>query len=145
MINTGGLRVPIPKGEVKKQVMFELMPFENEVVFIKLSGSELKEFIDHIASRGGDGVSGIKFGIKNGKSVNVDIKGNSIDNSKYYWLAISDYLANGGDGNESLKNIKDKIYPNVKFRDIFIDHLKKMNKNNIQIESKKDGRIYNEN
>lgn len=144
MVNTGGLRVPIPKGEVKMQVMFELMPFENEVVFLKLSGTDLKTFIDHISSKGGDGISGMKFGIKDKKSINVEIQGKPIDNSKYYWIALSDYLANGGDGNESLKSIKDRIYPSIKLRDIFIDHLRKMNKNNIQIEAKKDGRIYNE-
>ena len=107
MINTGGLRVPIPKGQVKTQVMFELMPFENELVFLKLSGTELKTFIDHIASRGGDGISGMRFGIKDKKSINAEVQGKPIDNSKYYWLALSDYLANGGDGNEQLKSIKD--------------------------------------
>ena len=144
MINTGGLRVPIPKGEVKVQTMFELMPFENEVVFLKMSGSDVKKFADHIASRGGEGIAGLKFGIKDKKSINVTIQGNSINDSKYYYLSISDYLANGGDGSEILKNIKDRIYPGVKLRDMFINHLQKMNQNGIMIESKKDGRIYNE-
>ena len=73
MVNRGGLRVPIPKGEVKVQDMFELMPFENEVVFLKISGGDLRRFIDHIASRGGEGVSGMRFGIKENKGLAIDV------------------------------------------------------------------------
>ena len=142
MVNRGGLRVPIPKGEVKVQNMFELMPFENEVVFLKMSGIELRNFIDHMASRGGEGVAGMRFGIKNDKGYNPEIQGKPLDDTKSYWLVTSDYLANGGDGSEILKNIKDRISTGVKFRDMFIDHLRKMGKKGMAIDIKTDGRIY---
>jgi len=142
MVNRGGLRVPIPKGEVKVQNMFELMPFENEVVFLKLSGTEMRQFINHLASRGGEGVSGMRFGIKEEKSINPEIQGKPLDETKSYWLVTSDYIANGGDGNEILKGVKERIATGVKFRDMFIDHLRKMGKKGLIIEAKTDGRIY---
>lgn len=143
MVNRGGLRVPIPKGEVKVQDMFELMPFENEVVFLKISGVDLRKFIDHIASRGGEGVSGMRFGIKDGKGINPEIQGQPLDDSKSYWLVTSDYIANGGDGSGILQKITERIATGVKFRELFIDHLRKMGRKGLAIEVKTDGRIYN--
>jgi 2',3'-cyclic-nucleotide 2'-phosphodiesterase (5'-nucleotidase family) len=142
MVNRGGLRVPIPKGEVKVQDMFELMPFENEVIFLKLSGVELRRFINHIALRGGEGVSGMRFGIKDEKAIGPEIKGQPLDDSKSYWLATSDYIANGGDGSEILKGVKERIATGVKFRDMFIGYLRKLGKKGLMIEAKTDGRIY---
>ena len=142
MLNRGGLRVPIPKGEVKVQAMFELMPFENQVVFLKLSGADLRKFIDHMAARGGEGVSGMKFGIKENKGINPEIDGKPLEDTKVYWLATSDYLANGGDGNLVLKEINERVLSGVKLRDLFIDHLRKLGHLGILIDAKKDGRIY---
>jgi len=142
MVNRGGLRVPLPKGEVKVQDMFELMPFENKVVFLKMSGTDLRRFIDHMASRGGEGVSGMKFGIKEKRGINPMIEGKPLEDSKVYWLATSDYLANGGDGNVVLKEIQERVSSGVKLRDMFINHLRKLGHQGILIEAKKDGRIY---
>lgn len=142
MVNRGGLRVPIPKGEVKVQNMFELMPFENEIVFLKIKGDVLRRFIDHMASRGGEGVSGMKFGIRNNKGLDPQIQGKPLDDSKNYWLVTSDYIANGGDGSEILKEVQQRISTGVKFRDMFIDHLRKMGRKGLAIEAKIDGRIY---
>jgi len=142
MVNRGGLRVPIPKGEVKVLDMFELMPFENEVVFLRMSGTELRRFIDHMAARGGEGVSGMNFGINENKGINPVIEGKPLDDSKIYWLATSDYLANGGDGNVVLKEITERVSSGIKLRNMFIDHLRKLGHQGILIEGKKDGRIY---
>lgn len=142
MVNRGGLRIPIAKGEVKVQQMFELMPFENEVVFLKMTGIEMHRFIDHMASRGGEGVSGMRFGIKDNKAINPEIQGKPLDESKSYWLVTSDYIANGGDGSEILKEVKERIATGVKFRDMFINHLRQMGRKGLAIEAKTDGRIY---
>jgi len=142
MVNRGGLRVPIPKGEVKVRTMFELMPFENEIVFLKMEGAVLRRFIDHMAARGGEGVAGMRFGIRDDKAVNPEIQGQPLDDSKSYWMVTSDYIANGGDGSEILKEVKERIVTGVKFRDLFIDHLRKMGRKKMTIEAKTDGRIY---
>lgn len=142
MVNRGGLRVPIPRGEVKVQNMFELMPFENEIVFLKMEGAVLRRFIDHMAARGGEGVAGMRFGIKDDKGVKPEIQGQPLDDSKSYWLVTSDYIANGGDGSEILKDVKDRIETGVKFRDMFIDHMRKMGRKGVTIDAKTDGRIY---
>ena len=84
----------------------------------------------------------MRFGIKADKGINIQIQGLPFDESKSYWLATSDYLANGGDGFEILTEIKDRVSSGVKFRDMFIDHLRLMGKKGVIIEAKIDGRIY---
>jgi 2',3'-cyclic-nucleotide 2'-phosphodiesterase (5'-nucleotidase family) len=142
MINRGGLRIPLPKGEIKTMTMFEMMPFENEIVFLKLTGEVMLQFINHMASRGGEGVGGMRFGIMDGKAVQPEIAGKPIDPAKTYWLATSDYIANGGDGNEILSNSVERIDTGIKARDQFIQYFRRLGKEGKTVTAKNDGRIY---
>ncbi|MEI6277544.1 MAG: 5'-nucleotidase C-terminal domain-containing protein [Prolixibacteraceae bacterium] len=142
MINRGGLRTPLPKGEIKTVTMFEMMPFENEVVFVKLKGDVMLEFINHMASRGGEGVSGLRFGIKDGKAVKPEIGGKPLDPAQTYWLTTSDYIANGGDGSETLAKSIERIDTGIKARDMFIQYFKRLGKEGKTVTAKTDGRIY---
>jgi 2',3'-cyclic-nucleotide 2'-phosphodiesterase (5'-nucleotidase family) len=142
MINRGGLRIPLPKGEITTMTMFEMMPFENEVVFLKLKGEVVLEFVNHMASRGGEGVSGLRFGIKDGKAVKPEVGGKPLDISLTYWLVTSDYIANGGDGSEILSKSSGRMDTGIKARDMFIQYFKRLGKEGKTVTAKTDGRIY---
>jgi 2',3'-cyclic-nucleotide 2'-phosphodiesterase (5'-nucleotidase family) len=142
MINRGGLRIPLPKGEIKTMTMFELMPFENEIVFLKLKGEVMLEFINHLAARGGEGVGGLRFGIKENKAFQPEIGGKTLDTTRSYWLVTSDYIANGGDGSEILAKSSERIDTGIKARDMFIQYFKRMGKEGKTVTAKTDGRIY---
>lgn len=142
MINRGGLRIPLPKGEIKTMTMFELMPFENEIVFLKLNGEVMQQFINHLAARGGEGVSGLRFGIRGDKAVQPEIGGKPLDTAQSYWLVTSDYIANGGDGNGILSKSSERIDTGIKARDMFIQYFKRIGKEGKTVTAKKDGRIY---
>src|SRR5690606_9997204 len=47
--NYGGIRTFLPKGKITVGKIFELMPFENEMVFLKLNGRQVQEFLNDIA------------------------------------------------------------------------------------------------
>jgi 2',3'-cyclic-nucleotide 2'-phosphodiesterase (5'-nucleotidase family) len=143
MINRGGLRTSLPKGEIRTMTMFEMMPFENEVVFVKLSATVMLQFINHLAARGGEGVGGLRFGIKNNKAVNPEIGGKPVDTSRSYWLVTSDYIANGGDGSEILSKSEERIDTGIKARDMFITYFRRVGKEGKTVTAKTDGRIYN--
>lgn len=143
MINRGGLRTSLPKGEIRTMTMFEMMPFENEVVFVKLSAEVMLQFINHLAVRGGEGVSGLRFGIKNNKAVSPEIGGKPIDSTRSYWLVTSDYIANGGDGSEILSKSAERIDTGIKARDMFTVYFRRIGKEGKTITAKTDGRIYN--
>ena len=77
------------------------------------------------------------------QGINPEIQGQPLDDSKSYWLVTSDYIANGGDGCEILTGVKVRIDTGIKYRDLFISHLRNMGRKGLKIEAKTDGRIYN--
>lgn len=141
IVNLGGLRTEIPAGNITVGKIFELMPFENELVILWLKGDKLAELIQFFAKVGGEGVSGIKMGIKNGKGENVTINGNSIDRSKIYSIATSDYLAGGNDKMIQLAHYEKRVNTGLKLRNILLETIKKETAKGNKIQSKFDGRI----
>jgi len=142
LVNIGGLRTSLPQGEIQVRNIFELLPFENELVFVQLKGNQVNILLDHLASRDGEGVSGTTFGIKKGKAVEVTVGGNPVDNNKLYWVLTNDYVANGGDGMKVLTEAVQRVDTGEKIRDVVISELKEMNKKGIRINAKNDGRVY---
>lgn len=143
-VNYGGLRASLPQGEVTVGHIFELMPFENEIVLIKISGDALQKMAEKIAGRGGEGISGLKIGIQKGVLKTVKINGSDIDKDGKYWLVTNDYIANGGDQMSMFLNPLEKIETKQKIRDYLIYSLRDKYKKTGVIDVKLDGRIYNE-
>ena len=143
-VNYGGIRSSLPQGEINVGRMFELIPFENEVVIIRISGSSVKKMADRIAERGGEGISGMKLGIRDLKPVTLQVGGNAIDTAASYWLVTNDYIANGGDQMSMFLNPIDRINTKMKIRDLLIRELSDRYKNEGILNVKLDGRISNE-
>lgn len=143
-LNLGGLRVEWQKGKITRSMVYELMPFENEVEFVKISGNDLPFLLNQIALRGGAPVSGIKFGIYDNKAIHIEIQGKPIDFDHTYIMVSTDYLLNNGD-KYSIPSYTDRTPLGIKFRDLLLDELSYLNANTQQIEPSVDGRIYHAN
>ena len=59
IMNNGGLRSTLPQGEITRGKIYELMPFENELVVLELNTSELFDLIEYIFVREGEPFSGL--------------------------------------------------------------------------------------
>jgi 2',3'-cyclic-nucleotide 2'-phosphodiesterase (5'-nucleotidase family) len=141
IMNYGGLRIPtLSKGNITTGKIFELMPFDNFLVLMKISGNKLEEVLHHIAADGGWPVSGLSFTIKNNKAQSILINGKAIDANKEYTLLISDYMAEGGDSLEMLKGIN---YNNsgIFVRDALIAYIQQQTLQGNTINAILDGRI----
>ncbi len=143
-LNYGGIRTGIPRGDITVRNIFELMPFENELVFIQLSGENVQLFFNLIASRGGESLSGVKFKIIEGKAANVVIGQSPLSPDEKYWLAVSDYVADGGDSYAMLQNNNQRIDSGLKIRDVIIQHLKRTHAEGRIVNPETDGRITSE-
>lgn len=142
--NYGGIRTSLPKGEITVGKIFELMPFENEMVFIRLTGIQLQQFCDIVAAFGGESVGGVRFVISNRKAKNVFVNGEKLDTEKKYWLVTNDYSANGGDDLEVFAQRLEYIGSGCKIRDIIISNFEDRQKKGEFLTEKLDGRITNE-
>ena len=140
--NYGGIRTFLPEGEITVGKIYELMPFENEMVFLKIKGVDMKDFLDKIAESGGGSLGGVKFRIKNGKAENIVVNGQIFDISSEYWLITNDYIAEGGDSMEMLENNLEFISSSKLIRDAIIDYIEGLTERGEEINPELDGRIY---
>lgn len=123
LTNQGSIKALfIPKGELKVSDIYELMPFDNKLVLLEIPGSVLDSLCQIIANNKGWPISGFTFEIKNNKAFNIQINGKVLNHQYMYQIAISDYLAKGGNNCEILKSFKRK-YTNLSIRNILIDQI----------------------
>lgn len=121
VINIGGIRTTIAAGDILTRQIYEVMPFENEVIIVKLKGSDLQGLFDYyLKTLKNNPVSHIVIETDTNKITNQLINGNPIDISKIYYIATSDYLALGGDNMDYFK--KGEMIPTgIKLRDLFLE------------------------
>lgn len=140
-LNPGGIRLPnLPKGNITLGRVMELMPFENLIDIITVDGKTLDTLFNFMAAKGGWPVSGARYKISNGKAVEVYIQGQPLDVNKQYTLAVSDYLAQGGDNCKALIPYP-KLMLKKSLRDALIDGMKEINARGEHIKSIIDGRV----
>jgi 5'-nucleotidase/UDP-sugar diphosphatase len=166
IINGGGIRTSINKGQVKVNDVYSVVPFDNYIVAIKLSGKQVQETLEHGVSgiEEEEGrfpqVSGLIFTYdrkapKGSRVKEILIAGQLLVPEKDYTVATNDFLAAGGDGykafGDALKSSKDysvmggtikaeKLVYNDSgrwLRDVIIDYIKEQK----TISPKVEGRI----
>lgn len=143
--NSGGLRNPIPEGPITAEVIYRLMPFENEIYVLSMSGEQVSQLLEFMASkmqgRGGDALSGARIVVEQGKLVSAEIRGGPINPSASYLVAVSDYLYDGGSGYRMLAEIKNPERINLTLRDAIIHYIKRETAAGRAIRARLDGRI----
>ncbi len=141
VVNMGSLRSSLPKGKLTVGHIFEQMPFENELVILWLKGSDVYKLLQIFALEGGQGVSGVRFEIKDKKPVNIIVGGQPLDTEKTYTVATNDYLAAGNDRMTPLTNHTKRVETGWKIRNILMEKVIRENRNGNKIQSALDGRI----
>lgn len=139
LLNHGGIRSILPKGNVTTKSAYSLMPFENSVVVVPLKGSVITEMTTYLKeSRKAHPISGVELVLNADNSYQkIRVGGKSIDPEKIYYVATNDYLYNGGDRMYFLKKT-DTLYDlNYKIRNVLIDYFTKYD----SLNPKKDQRF----
>lgn len=142
VLNAGGIRKSLPKGQITINDMWEINPFGNTVVIIKLSGKAVKEMfknnlrtyvkeMEELGSSDLSIVSGLKVEydakkvLAGDESFIVSIKtadGKDIDDNKIYTISTNNYL--GGQFKKYYGDVGEEIIltdTNVIDRDVMID------------------------
>ena len=136
----GGVRNSVPKGDITVSHIFELMPFENEMVILKLSGQNMKKLIDYLAESEGQPVSGLSMKIRNKKAYDVLVDGKPFDINQEYIMVTSDYIANNEEDQKSLSNPLERKNAGKKIRDVLMSYIGEQTKNGKKITPQLDGR-----
>lgn len=128
LLNHGGIRSIISKGNVTTRTAYQVMPFENSVVVVAIKGTQVNEMMAYLAkSKRAHPVSKqLQLTLTvNGDVKSATIQGEPIDPNRTYYVATNDYLYNGGDGMSFFQNNEGLFVLNYKIRNVLIDNFKK--------------------
>lgn len=124
-LNGGGIRRRIFKGTITYGDLFEVSPFDNYAVLVKVTGAQLKELV-RVGTSGAHGIPAvwgikIQYSDKDDPAFDRDVDGNGkkekwernrldpvngvvwektgkpVSDSETFWLGTIDYLVTGGD------------------------------------------------
>jgi 2',3'-cyclic-nucleotide 2'-phosphodiesterase (5'-nucleotidase family) len=121
LLNGGAIRTNIKRGEIRMKDVYSVLPFDNYMVAVKLTGKQIAEALEHgvsgVEEKSGKfpQVSGMTFTYspsapKGSRIREIRIAGQPLDHGREYVVATNDFLAAGGDGykafEEAMKSSK---------------------------------------
>ncbi|MCB9223999.1 MAG: 5'-nucleotidase C-terminal domain-containing protein [Crocinitomicaceae bacterium] len=123
MLNFGGLRAPIHQGDITVGEIFELMPFDNTLVIVKISGDKVRMLARYIFDKLGQPVYNANF-LLTPDIETMKIGGVEYNFDKELYVITTDYLSSGGD-NMTFFNEPLGIWDTgILLRDVFIQYVK---------------------
>jgi 2',3'-cyclic-nucleotide 2'-phosphodiesterase (5'-nucleotidase family) len=133
IMNAGGLRKnEIAAGDLRATDIFELLPFENALVAVEITGANLLKVLPAVVR---DAQSGARIQYKwndqdrpeflSGKLIGENGREQAVDPNKIYTVVTIDYLLKvGGGAYAALKEAKSTAPLNVTLRDAIMDYVK---------------------
>ena len=102
--NNGGLRAELPEGPVTRGTLYQVIPFDNTIVTMALTGAEIRQVLEEaLAGERVVQVSGIRYRFDLGRQVGsrvtalLDAQGQALDERRTYRVAVNDFMAAAGD------------------------------------------------
>jgi 2',3'-cyclic-nucleotide 2'-phosphodiesterase (5'-nucleotidase family) len=147
LTNSLGIRDNIYAGPITLEEMYNVFPFENTVTVIYLSGSEVQDMLNFVASKSASrgcasqaAVAGITWTLDCGQVVlnrannndpttfispakDIKILGEPLHEHESYKVAVNEYIAAGGSGFRMLKRNTTKFNTGLSLRDALIDYI----------------------
>lgn len=126
MTNSGGLRANLASGQLKVSDIYGVMPFENELVTIEMTGQDVMDAVKQgILRRGGEPSSGVKVEVsgtveKPGFRITWE-DGTAIGPDEVVTVATTDYLFGGGDSIPALKKGRRPFTTGLSMRQMLLD------------------------
>ena len=137
ILNIGGIRNNISEGDILVRNIFEVMPFENEMVIVKMKGEDIQGIFDYYEKyQKNNPVAQLNIIVKDGKLIEGLINGKRPQIGKTYYIATSDYLAMGGDSMYFFEK-GETIKTDVILRNLFLEYFRK----NPEVKVKNDVRL----
>jgi len=148
LMNGGGIRESMPKGEINMYQIGKVLPFVNSLVVVEMKGDVIYQALERglrgypsVFNGGFLQVSGINYEIDASKNagerlVSVTKDGVPLDKEKTYKVATNDYMFYGGDGYVEIQNSK-LLSGGGLLKDVLGNYIKSKG----QVSPTEDGRI----
>ena len=143
MVNFGGIRTSMPKGDVRVYDIYSIFPFDNYLVVCKVKGSNLRKFLENYAAKGYvECFSGVEMVIDGNRLTKCNVGGKPLDDNRIYNFGTINFLLDGGDGSR-IGSYSEEILrrEDVFIRDAVVDYIKKLTAEGKKIDPRTDGRV----
>ncbi len=143
--NIGGIRANILRGTITWGNVFEVLPFQNTMITLKLTGAQVKKTLERglVPTIGVVGLSGLRVHFDMTKPPDARVvsaillDGTSLDDSKLYSVTTNDFVLAGGDGFTEFAKGTDIVDTGIFLRDVLVDYIRA----NTALRPIVDGRI----
>ncbi|MDR0567944.1 MAG: 5'-nucleotidase C-terminal domain-containing protein [Spirochaetaceae bacterium] len=131
--NGGNMRTELPAGDITREQILTILPFENYLYVASLPGSKIIELFNFIASipQGAGGWAQVSQEVRytidyrnGGKLANLAINGEPVDPNRMYRFVTNDYLLGGGDGYTVLTQAQEPFNTSLLLSYVFIEWIK---------------------
>ncbi|HEX5725722.1 MAG TPA: 5'-nucleotidase C-terminal domain-containing protein [Longimicrobiaceae bacterium] len=111
LVNNGSIRRPLPAGVITYGMLYELQPFQNELVVLELTGAQLRAALENAVARGSPdaNLSGLTVTYDPAapegsrvRSIRLDHQSRELGDADRVTAGLSEFLAQGGDRYASL-------------------------------------------
>lgn len=145
MMNVGGMRSDLDKGDITIGSMYRIFPFENTLAIIEIKGEYLSQLLKSLAGRKLEAMAGVNITLQttNDKTVatKILVGGKPIDPKRIYYIATIDYLSEGNDGFHAFLNAEKITNTGITLRDLMTEYIKELTQEGRIVESKLDDRV----
>jgi len=139
--NVGGLRTNIPAGLITLGKIYEVMPFENELVILELTGEQMLELGRQIGEVKGECIAGMQLEFTEKKLTRMLIGGKEVDPKRMYRVVTTDYLSSPGRKKLQILGQVPREFLGVKLRDAILDEVRALQAAGKPVTAKVEGRI----
>ena len=140
IINKSAVHAFLRKGDISIGMVYEILPYDNQLVTMEIKGKVLRQLLNHVASNNGWPVSGIQMKIKENKAYGISVNQIALEDTASYTMVTSDYLAKGKDGCFMLQEMP--VLPTGYYtRNMVIEFIESITKQARTIDMAGDNRI----
>ncbi len=118
VLEDGSIFTFINEGVITRGDLVELLPYESELIVVKLNGEKIQNLAQELSDREVKVISGMRLTANPSGLQSVLIDRSTADPDQSYWIATSDWLANGNGPFPSLWEASERVETGLLIRDV---------------------------
>jgi 2',3'-cyclic-nucleotide 2'-phosphodiesterase/3'-nucleotidase len=146
--NSGGLRADLDEGVVTKGDVFEVMPFENTIVTMDLTGAEVRRALEEgLRFERVTQVSGLRYtfaldrpDFERVSSLTL-ADGTPLDSARTFKVAVNNFMAEGGDDYSALRRGRNTVDTALTVREVLEAYVSERCSSGRALDYRPEGRV----
>ena len=140
--NFGGIRTPMPQGDVILDDILSMFPFDNNLYYLEIYGKDLRQLFGEMADRKAfEPLGGVQIKYSGTDIISVTVAGEPLQDDKLYSVATISFLYKGGDNIMlSPLAVTAQMY-DVFIREAVLEHIYDLTARKKDVTYRADGRI----